>query len=164
MMLRRNMDELFDIEMPSDWIACAHGCICNLDRSSWAPESWTKEACGYTGLVHPGAISTPAAAANPAVEGTPYLVNSGLVVLTPSLDIMNRLTDILASTDPTTTKRIATWLFPDQDFFGYAFADQWKSLPWVGPSPSLSNASSNAPTGLQRHQDISLLARRSMAR
>jgi alpha-N-acetylglucosamine transferase len=135
MMLRRNIDELFHIDLPPDWIACAHGCICNLDRSWWAPEGWTREACAYTGLRHPAAIISPAPPANP-VEGTPYLVNSGLVVLTPSMDQMSRLESILASTDPKIAGRIATWLFPDQDFFGYAFADKWKSLPWVRPACS----------------------------
>jgi hypothetical protein len=40
MMLRQNMDELFHMPLPADEIACAHACVCNLDKSSWAPEDW----------------------------------------------------------------------------------------------------------------------------
>jgi alpha-N-acetylglucosamine transferase len=40
MMLRKNMDELFDIPLAIDEIAATHACVCNLDKSSWAPESW----------------------------------------------------------------------------------------------------------------------------
>jgi inositol 3-alpha-galactosyltransferase len=39
MLVRRNMDELFDLELPGrDWIAANHACVCNLDHDSWAPD------------------------------------------------------------------------------------------------------------------------------
>ena len=40
MMIRQNMDELFHMPLPADRIACCHACVCNLDKSSWAPEDW----------------------------------------------------------------------------------------------------------------------------
>lgn len=40
MMIRQNMDELFHMPLPANEIACAHACVCNLDKSSWAPEDW----------------------------------------------------------------------------------------------------------------------------
>jgi inositol 3-alpha-galactosyltransferase len=40
MMLKQNMDELFNIPLEPDQIACNFACVCNLDKSSWAPEDW----------------------------------------------------------------------------------------------------------------------------
>ena len=40
MMLKQNMDELFNIPLKPDQIACNFACVCNLDKSSWAPEDW----------------------------------------------------------------------------------------------------------------------------
>ena len=40
MMVLRNMDELMDMELPPGHIAATHGCVCNLDKSSWAPAHW----------------------------------------------------------------------------------------------------------------------------
>lgn len=40
MMVIRNMDELFDLEIPRDWIAANHACVCNLAKASWAPVDW----------------------------------------------------------------------------------------------------------------------------
>ena len=40
MLVRRNMDELFSLQLPPDWIAANHACVCNLDRQPWAPEDW----------------------------------------------------------------------------------------------------------------------------
>lgn len=45
MMLRQNMDELFNIPLKPDQIACNFACVCNLDKSSWAPEDWSVTAC-----------------------------------------------------------------------------------------------------------------------
>lgn len=58
MLVRRSMDERFDVSLPRDWIASTHACVCNLDKDSWAPPSWTKENCAYTGLC-PGSKPTP---------------------------------------------------------------------------------------------------------
>ena len=41
MLLRRNMDELFQVKLPStDWIAASHFCLCNSVGASWAPHDW----------------------------------------------------------------------------------------------------------------------------
>lgn len=40
MMVLRNMDELMDMELPPGHIAATHGCVCNLDKSPWAPSHW----------------------------------------------------------------------------------------------------------------------------
>jgi hypothetical protein len=46
MLVRRNMDELFDLELPRrNWFAANHACPCNLDHDSWAPSNWNRENC-----------------------------------------------------------------------------------------------------------------------
>lgn len=40
MLVMRNIDDLFDLPLPPDWIAANHACVCNLDRQPWAPKDW----------------------------------------------------------------------------------------------------------------------------
>lgn len=40
MVVRRNMDEIMDIELPSDWIAAAHACACNPRKLPHYPADW----------------------------------------------------------------------------------------------------------------------------
>lgn len=40
MIVRRNMDELMDLELPSDWIASAHACACNPRKLKHYPADW----------------------------------------------------------------------------------------------------------------------------
>jgi len=41
MMVRRNMDELFNLPMERDEIAATYACVCNVPRSDWAPDDWS---------------------------------------------------------------------------------------------------------------------------
>ena len=36
----RNMDELFDIDLPDGWIAASHACACNPMRFAHYPADW----------------------------------------------------------------------------------------------------------------------------
>lgn len=40
MMVMQNMDELFDLDIPRDWIAANHACVCNIAKAPWAPVDW----------------------------------------------------------------------------------------------------------------------------
>lgn len=40
MIVMRNMDELFDIDMPDSWIAAAHVCACNPRKLAHYPSDW----------------------------------------------------------------------------------------------------------------------------
>ena len=54
------------------------------------------------------------------------MLNSGTVVLTPSLDTLEALVRFLES-DP----RVKDFLFPDQDVLATVFEGRWKPLPYV---------------------------------
>jgi len=123
MLVRRNMDELFDIPLPHDWIAANHACVCNLDNDSWAPDSWKRENCAYTGLI-PGSKSTPVPVGNDEKE-THTLLNSGLFIFTPFEEQWEAILRYLETSD-----RVKGYLFPDQDFLADFFRGRWKSLGW----------------------------------
>lgn len=40
MIIRKNMDELFDIGLERDWIAAAHVCACNPRKFAHYPRDW----------------------------------------------------------------------------------------------------------------------------
>jgi hypothetical protein len=40
MIVMRNMDELMELDLASDWIAAAHVCACNPRKLAHYPEDW----------------------------------------------------------------------------------------------------------------------------
>jgi hypothetical protein len=40
MLVKKNMDDLFDMELPADWIAAAHVCACNPWKLKHYPADW----------------------------------------------------------------------------------------------------------------------------
>ncbi|OCF40041.1 hypothetical protein I317_06179 [Kwoniella heveanensis CBS 569] len=128
MMLRQNMDELFDFPLQNDQIAATFGCICNYAKSTWAPPFWSKENCGFTQSYHPTAITHPVPT---STSGPLSMLNSGIVVLIPSVERYDSITRYLTSSDPAIQERIAGWMFPDQDLLQEFFCGRWISLPWI---------------------------------
>lgn len=84
MLVMRNMDELFDKKLPGkDWIDANHAYVCNLDHDSWAPDTWIKENCAYTGL-SPESPQTPVLGAGEQDgKRTHTLLNLGLFIFQP---------------------------------------------------------------------------------
>lgn len=88
----------------------------------------TRENCAYTPTHHPDALTAPLPASdNPRPH---LLLNSGLVVLTPSGATMDRITALLSSDDPVEQDLVASWMFPDQDLLAEVFKGKWEALPW----------------------------------
>lgn len=127
MLVYKNMDELFDLELPRDWIAANHVCVCNLDDDKWAPQTWTKENCAF---INSGPLSPPPPVPNlkedPNAKQTHTLLNSGLFIFTP---FESQWQDILQFLN--TDTRVKQYLFPDQDFLADFFYGRWKSVRWV---------------------------------
>ncbi|KAI0094619.1 nucleotide-diphospho-sugar transferase [Irpex rosettiformis] len=124
MIIRRNMDELMDLELPSDWIAAAHACACNPRKLSHYPKDWIPANCAYTAVSHPEGLTSPTqiTADSPRTYG---LLNSGTVVINPSTELAESIHNYLA-----TSPLIPTFSFPDQDLLANFFAGRWKALPW----------------------------------
>ena len=142
MIVMRNMDELMDIDLPNDWIAACHACACNPRKLKHYPADWSVTSdnfhlvlmscvsfripanCAYTPLVHPDALSHPSTITDSSPR--PYgLLNSGLVVLTPSRDKTEAIAHYLA-----TSPLVSTFSFPDQDLLAAFYKGKWKPLPW----------------------------------
>jgi inositol 3-alpha-galactosyltransferase len=130
MLVFRNMDELFDIEMPGpDWIAAVHSCVCNDDKVSWAHDVSIDDGCAFDGLTHPEALKHP----NPVPtteqikqgqgKKTYTLFNSGLFVFTPYQELWDSMITYF-----NTTPLLTTFLFADNDFFAEYFRDKWMSV------------------------------------
>jgi lipopolysaccharide biosynthesis glycosyltransferase len=125
MIVMRNMDELMELDLASDWIAAAHACACNPRKLAHYPEDWIPANCAYTPLRHPTGHSQPMSI-EPSSPRPYALLNSGLVILTPSATLAQSIVDFLR-----TSPLVPTFSFPDQDFLAAFFRGKWKPLPWV---------------------------------
>jgi len=141
MIVMRNMDELMELDLASDWISAVHACACNPRKLAHYPKDWyvphtlhllsgpTQDRipanCAYTPLVHPSGHSQPTSI-QPSSPRPYTLLNSGLFVLTPSAALAQSIVDFLH-----TSPLVPTFSFPDQDFLAAFFRGRWKPLPWV---------------------------------
>lgn len=125
MLVLENMDELFYMKLARDNIAANHGCICNLDNPSWAPEFFTQGNCPYTGQKFPTSLTEPAPTGDGLPKGHRQL-NSGLVVLHPHPSMKEKIERYIA--DP---PKGQTFLFPDQDVLVGVYGNNWRSLSWT---------------------------------
>lgn len=126
MAIFKNMDQVFDYEadLPQDWLAANHACVCNLDSDSWAPRDWTKENCAYTPLAHPSALTNPTQPTSTGPQ-THRLLNGGMLLFHPSEALWSSMLSLF-----TTTPLLSTFQFPDQDFLALFFHDKWLALGW----------------------------------
>ncbi|KAI0307771.1 glycosyltransferase family 8 protein [Multifurca ochricompacta] len=125
MIVMRNMDELMELDLPKDWIAAAHACACNPRKLPHYPKDWIPKNCAYTPLLHPTGHTQPSLIE--PFSPQPYnLLNSGLVIITPSTALAKSIVHFLR-----TSPLIPTFTFPDQDLLAAFFQGKWKPLPWV---------------------------------
>ncbi|KAF7436373.1 hypothetical protein PC9H_003206 [Pleurotus ostreatus] len=122
MIVMRNMDELMEIELPKDWVAAAHACACNPRKFAHYPKDWIPENCGHTAVESP---TSPPPEIKPDSPRPYGLLNSGLVVITPSSELFEGLSNFLA-----TSPDISTYNFADQDLMAAYFKGKWKPLNW----------------------------------
>ncbi|KDN53253.1 glycosyltransferase family 8 protein [Tilletiaria anomala UBC 951] len=126
MLVRRNMDELMTCKLDSDsGIAASFACTCNPRKVASYPASWISANCAFTPQSHPDALTHPTTV-TPESRDNYHLLNSGLVVLTPSKAVMEDMSRQIA-TDP----EIPAFRFPDQDFLAKYYKGRFTPLPWV---------------------------------
>ena len=123
----RNMDHIFDIQLPNDdWIAANGVCVCNLDHDKWAASDWTPENCPYTPLSHPSSADKATPVPSKATPPNPYsLLNGGLFLYHPSESLWQDMLNYF-----NTSSALSSYQFPDQDFLADFFCHRWKPLPW----------------------------------
>ncbi|CAO1628546.1 unnamed protein product [Sympodiomycopsis kandeliae] len=132
MLVRRNMDELFDIELPrhqgpggGKGVAASFACTCNPAKIKTYPAEWIPDNCAFTPQSHPTCLTDPTRI-TPDSRPTHHLLNSGLVVLEPSHAALTAMLHEIDS-DP----RVKTYRFPDQDFIAAFYHGAFRPIPYV---------------------------------
>lgn len=80
--------------------------------------------CAFTPQVHPESLTTPTRLTSTSPPNY-HLLNSGLVVLKPSLTTMNNMIQKIRS-----DSKVDAYSFPDQDFLADFFKGHFNPLPW----------------------------------
>ena len=121
MLVFQNMDELMEIDLPGGWIAANHACCCNWSRDKWSADDWRPWNCGWTYAgMHNGDCEV-----RPESRPTHHLLNSGMVVLSPSPALLEKIIDYLY-----TNPKVQDFSFPDQDFITEYWRNRWQSVSW----------------------------------
>ena len=118
MLVTRDMDELFDLELADDAVAACHACRCNPNRIASYPDSWTPAGCAYTYLAGADLRSE--------VEVDDPYFNGGTLVLRPDRAVLDALLAELAAVEDLTR-----YVFAEQDFLNEHFRGRWVALPYV---------------------------------
>ncbi len=135
MLVRRNMDELFEDKYVfgdkkaegEEWIGASWACTCNPNRIPTYPAEWIPANCGFTSQALPAAASSSTVPQPTAETPRPgKLINSGLVILTPSSSTMQEMIQVI-NTDP----RIPEYRFPDQDFLADFFSTPQRHIRYL---------------------------------
>ncbi|CAO1613507.1 unnamed protein product [Parajaminaea phylloscopi] len=157
MLVLRNMDELMeDVELPVSQagpdagtvgIAASFACTCNPAKIASYPLDWIPQNCAFTAQSYPSSLSTPPMTLDANSPPTYHLLNSGLVVLSPSSALFkDRMLPALA-TDP----RVPNYRFPDQDFLADFFHLNVLPLPYIYNALKKLRASH---TNIWRDEDV----------
>jgi alpha-N-acetylglucosamine transferase len=119
MLVLKNMDELFDIELPENGIAACHACKCNYHKMSKYPPNWIPENCFFT-------RSETAGEAKFGIAEPDDYFNAGLIVLQPNKRALEEIVDRIEAIDPSRNLP-----FPEQDILNDHFQGQWRTLPYT---------------------------------
>ncbi|KAK1780271.1 nucleotide-diphospho-sugar transferase [Copromyces sp. CBS 386.78] len=119
----QNIDDLMTLDLPEDHIACVHACTCNPRKLAHYPQDWIPKNCPFTSANPQTGSPAPI---HPTSPRTHHLLNSGTVVLTPSIPQFDALIDAIE-----THPDVPHMVFPDQDMLAIVYRDKWKPLPYV---------------------------------
>ncbi|KXN89910.1 Galactinol synthase 1 [Leucoagaricus sp. SymC.cos] len=124
MVIRRNMDDLFDLDLVDDHIAATYVCACNPRKLNHYPDDWIPENCAYSSYAQINASPDRKILNAPRPHS---LLNSGTVVLNPSQAQAEKKT--LQRFFSSNTK-LMSYIFPDQDFLSELYEGRWKPISW----------------------------------
>ncbi|UZJ53086.1 hypothetical protein CBS101457_002406 [Exobasidium rhododendri] len=125
MLVRKNMDELFDDSLEEGHIKAAFACTCNPAKNPNYPKEWIPANCAYTQQRHPEhtLIGMTISEESPP---THHSLNSGLVVLRPSHEVMNQMERQIQN-DPV----VENYRFPDQDFLADFYRGRFTPISYI---------------------------------
>lgn len=116
MLVLRNMDELFTLDLPANGIAACHACRCNPNQIASYPKSWVPENCYYSWQDRQ----------QPAPAHLDAYFNAGFLVLTPDDETFRQLEMNIAA-----IRDLSQYQFSEQDLLNEFFAGRWKTLPYI---------------------------------
>ncbi|KAL4969959.1 glycosyltransferase family 8 protein [Aspergillus stella-maris] len=132
MLVRRGMDELMDTPLDgaeeedgngNRVFAATHACACNPMKKAHYPARWIPSNCAYTPQhSHPESAQKTG---SPVTSGVGML-NSGLLVVRPSLHAYKKIQSYLSS-----PSKLEQYTFPDQELLSEAFQERWVPLPYI---------------------------------
>lgn len=133
MLVRRNMDELMDLELdpPESGgtggrvFAAGHACACNPLKKPHYPADWIPENCAFT--TQHGDPATAQKEGAPCTAGI-KMPNGGLQVVNPSEKTYKLISDQLAQGTGGSTQDYA---FADQSLLCDLFEERWVALPYI---------------------------------
>lgn len=115
MLVLRNMDELFTLDLGKHALAACHACRCNPNKIASYPASWQPENCHYTWQDR----------GEPAPSTLDCYLNGGFLVLKPDLAVFAWLQEKVAGiTD------LRRYPFSEQDLLNEVFEDRWLPLSY----------------------------------
>ncbi|KAK9766141.1 hypothetical protein K7432_004994 [Basidiobolus ranarum] len=121
MLVLKNMDEIFDVFDHSPLkLAAVNACRCNPLKQTHYPKHWIPENCAHTTL------NETAITDRNSTQTVHDYFNSGLLVLTPSQNLFQRMVRELEK-----TQNLNRYTFPDQDFLNEIFRNNWIPLPYI---------------------------------
>ncbi|PKC69183.1 family 8 glycosyltransferase, partial [Rhizophagus irregularis] len=121
MLVMKNIDHLMNMNLPKDFLGAVNACTCNPRKKQNYPKDWIPSSCSYTlGPIKPESEDTP-----PPVELKGYF-NSGLLVLTPSKQIFEDLSNFHYNHPD-----VNSLSFPDQDVLNECFKGKWVPLSYT---------------------------------
>ncbi|MBP2198296.1 glycosyltransferase family 8 protein [Pantoea cypripedii] len=116
MLVLRNMDELFTLDLGDHALAACHACRCNPNQIASYPASWQPENCHYTWQERH----------QPAPPELDRYLNGGFLVLKPDMAVFQQLQDKVAAIDD-----LRRYPFSEQDLLNEVFAGRWLPLPYI---------------------------------
>ena len=119
MLVTRNMDELFSLDLADGAIAACHACRCNPNKIASYPASWNPENCFYSHWNGAGHTSS-------GPDGVDDYLNGGFLVLSPDRAVFDDMVEQLAGVDD-----LSRFPFAEQDFLNEYYLGRWVPLPYV---------------------------------
>lgn len=126
MVVLKNMDELFDIELnDTDKVfAASHACVCNPYKYDHYPKDWVKKNCAFTDYHtklddHENFIYGPDPSKNPL-----GICNGGLQVVKPSKVLYGKIKNALSNDN-------LDYDFADQSLLSDVFKSNWIGISYI---------------------------------
>ena len=120
MLIRANIDELLEMPLSKDSIAATHACVCNPKKKINYPIDWSPGNCAYNMQSFEDAQRT-GYECNFGIG----MLNGGLIIFEPSLNIHKRFVDALVMNGD------IPLLFAEQELISNLLKGMWKPLPYI---------------------------------